>query len=121
VNLRHVVVAYATVAAALAAPLALAQTAPSSGDVSSPSSSASTSKKQMRADNRMLSKAVRRALTKTKGLDSSAITVLSHNGKVTLEGTVLEDSQIKLAGDAASATRGVVQVDNRIIVRLAGN
>jgi len=75
----------------------------------------------MRSDNRMLSKAVRKSLTKTKGLVSADIVVLSRNGKVTLDGTVRDDSQIKLAADAAAATPGVKQVDNRITVAEPGN
>jgi len=118
---RHAVAFCATAIAILASPLAYAQTTPAAGDDTATSAMAPATKKQMRADNRALSKAVRRSLTKTKGLDTSGITVLSQRGKLTLDGSVPDASQIQLAGNAASATHGVTQVDNRLIIREAGH
>jgi hyperosmotically inducible protein len=118
---RHVIAVCATAFAVLSAPLAHAQTTPPAGDSTAASEMAPTTKKQARADNRILSKAVRRSLTKTKGLDASAITILSRGGKVTLDGTVPDASQIQLAGNAAIGTHGVTQVDNRLIMREAGH
>lgn len=120
-KLRQTIAICVTGIAAFSVSLAHAQAAASSGDASSASTMAPTSKKQMRSDNHMLSRAVRKTLTKTKGLASSEIAVLSRNGKVTLDGTVTDDSQIKLAGDAAAATAGVKQVDNRLTVAEPGN
>jgi hyperosmotically inducible periplasmic protein len=118
---HRIAAVFITVAAVFAVPFARAQDTPASGDGAATSGMAPTSKKQMRSNNRMLSKAVRKSLTKTKGLVSADIVVLSRNGKVTLDGTVRDDSQIKLAADAAAATPGVKQVDNRITVAEPGN
>lgn len=79
------------------------------------------SKKQMRAGDRLLAKAVRKSLTKTKGLDASGVTVLARNGKVTLDGTVPDNSQVPVAADAAASTQGVTSVDNRLVMREAGH
>jgi osmotically-inducible protein OsmY len=75
----------------------------------------------MRAQNRALEKSVRRSINKTKGLNGAGINVVVRGGKVTLEGSVTDQSQIELAGNAASATSGVSHVDNRITVRQPGN
>jgi osmotically-inducible protein OsmY len=84
-------------------------------------SSSQQSKKAMRAQNRQLAKNVRHALTKTKNLTASAITVLAKGGVVTLDGTVPTDDQIQLAADAASRVTGVNSVKNNLIVREAGH
>ncbi|MEZ2306997.1 MAG: BON domain-containing protein [Paraburkholderia graminis] len=88
------------------------------------SSSVSTdapSKKQLRADNRALSHAVRKSLTKVKGLDSSHINVLAHGGVITLAGTAPDEAQIQSAGTAAENVGGVHRVDNRLTVYEPGN
>jgi hyperosmotically inducible protein len=118
---RYGIAICTTAIALLASPFAYAQTTAAAGDDTAASATAPATKKQMRADNRVLSKAVRRSLTKTKGLDTSAITVLSRGGKVTLDGSVPDTSQIQLAGDAATATHGVTEVDNRLIMREGGH
>lgn len=117
---RYVIAVCATTITIVVSPLVYAQTAASGGDVTATSEMASTTKKQMRADNRLLSRAVRHSLTKTKTLNASGIIVLAHDGKVTLDGSVPDASQIQLAANVASATHGVTQVDNRLIVREAG-
>ncbi|CAB3795260.1 hypothetical protein LMG28138_03842 [Pararobbsia alpina] len=61
-----------------------------------------------------LAKSVRHALTKTKGLTSSGITVLAKNGVVTLNGTVPEQGQIALAGNSAQSVAGVTSVKNNV-------
>src|ERR1700742_1285647 len=119
---RNAIGVCATAIVILLSPLSYAQTAATTGDGTAASEMATpTTKKQMRADNRALSKAVRRALTKTKGLDTSSITVLSRGGKVTFDGTVPDNSQIQRAVDAATATPGVTAVDNRLTMREMGN
>lgn len=118
---RHGIAVCATTIAILVSPLVHAQTAPSSGDGTATSEMAPTTKKQIRTDNRLLSRAVRHSLTKTKTLNASGITVLARGGKVTLDGSVPDASQIELAANAASATHGVTQVDNRLIVREVGH
>jgi hyperosmotically inducible periplasmic protein len=111
----------ATAVTLLVSSFAHAQTTPSAGDDAASSAMAPASKKQMRADNHALSKAVRRALAKTKGLETSGITVLSRGGAVTLDGTVPDNNQIPLAGTAASSTHGVTSVDNRLTMREEGH
>jgi osmotically-inducible protein OsmY len=118
---RRGIAVCATTIAIFVSPLAYAQTAPSGADGTATSEMAPPTKKQMRMDNRLLSRAVRHSLTKTKALNASGITVLAHGGKVTLDGTVPDASQIQLAENAASATHGVTQVDNRLIVREIGH
>jgi osmotically-inducible protein OsmY len=108
-----------TMAIALAVgALVLACNAPahaqSSGAVSAQAASGSTDPKAMKAANRALQKQVVRALTKTKGLRSSTITVRANNGAVTLEGTVPEQSQMELATHAAEGVTGVTSVKNAL-------
>ncbi|CAM2156528.1 hyperosmotically inducible periplasmic protein [Pararobbsia alpina] len=74
-------------------------------------------KKAQRAANHALAKRVRVALDKTKGLDSSDITVLAKGGVVSLEGTVPDDKQIPLAESTTKSVSGVDSVTN--YVRLA--
>lgn len=70
--------------------------------------------KAAKAADRALQKNVLRALSKTRGLRVSAITVRARNGVVTLEGTVPEQSQIDLATQAAEAVEGVTSVTNAL-------
>ncbi len=100
---------------------AYAQTAASASAPAADATSGKTPKQQMRAANRQLEKQVRHALTKTKGLVSSAITIFAKNGFVTLVGTVPEQDQIQLAGDAASKVSGVTGVKNNIVLYEAAN
>jgi hyperosmotically inducible protein len=65
-----------------------------------------------------LAKNVRHALYKTKGLVSSGITVLVKNGMVSLDGTVPEQGQIALAGDAAQSVTGVASVKNNLTLAI---
>ncbi|HEY1998379.1 BON domain-containing protein [Paraburkholderia sp.] len=90
-------------------------------DAATTSSSPVQSKKAVRAQNRELVKTVRHALTHTKNLDSSDITVLAKGGVVTLDGTVPSDDQIQRATDATSSVPGVTSVRNNLILREAGN
>jgi hyperosmotically inducible protein len=117
---RGTIVACVTCIGIFGTPLAHAQTTPAVGGDTG-SIMAQATKKQARADNRILSKAVRRSLAKTKGLDASAITVLSRDGKVSLIGSVPDTSQIELAGSAAGSVHGVRQVENRLVMREAGH
>ena len=88
---------------------------------SSAASAGGTSKKQMRAENRALSHAVRQSLTKVKGLNSSHINVLAHGSTVTLAGTAPDQSQIDSAQAAASKVAGVSHVNNELTVSEPGN
>ncbi|MFM0206562.1 BON domain-containing protein [Paraburkholderia sediminicola] len=104
-------------AALLSADLAFAQGA---SDTNAPQPIGNNSKSAIRAQNRQLSKAVRHALYATKGLISSNIAVLVKGGAVTLVGTVPDNSQIQLAGDAAKRIPNVQSVDNRIVLEEEG-
>lgn len=68
----------------------------------------------MKAANRALRKQVVRALTRTKDLQSNAITVRANNGAITLQGTVPEESQMELATRAAQGVPGVTSVKNAL-------
>jgi len=57
------------------------------GDTSSAAAAAVSGPKAAKAANRALQRDVVRALSRTKGLRSSAITVRANGGAVTLEGT----------------------------------
>lgn len=71
-----------------------------------------------RADSALV-RDVRRALTRTPGLNSSGIHVVARNGVVTLTGWVPQRSQITRAGNAARSVRGVRSVSNRLTLRTA--
>jgi len=108
----------ATAAAALIAVPAFAQTV---GDTAATAPSTASSKKVVRAQNRQIEKTVRRALTKTKGLDSSGVTILVKKNVVTLNGTVADDSQIALAESVARGAANSSTVSNKLTVREIGN
>jgi hyperosmotically inducible protein len=104
-------------AAALLSCSAYAQTSPDTTNTPAPTA---TDKKAVRAQNRQTSKAVRHALTATKGLVSSNIAVLVKGDVVTLVGTVPDDSQIQLAETAARTVPQVHTVSNRLILEEEG-
>jgi hyperosmotically inducible protein len=104
-------------AATLIASPAFSQT---TDDATSTQSAAPTSKKAMRAEDRQLARAVRKSMSKTKGLQSDKITVLAKGGAVTLAGTVPDSSQIPLAETAAQGTAGVKSVSNRLSIKEPG-
>ena len=120
-QLRHVLAICGTTFAVLTASVSYAQTTPAADDGTAASEMGAPNKKQMRAADRMLARAVRKSLTKVKGLDSSAITVLARDGKVTLDGTVPDENEVLSAVQAATATQGVTTVDNRLSMREAGH
>jgi len=108
----------ATAAAALIAVPAFAQNV---GDTAATAPSTASSKKVVRAQNHQIEKTVRRALTKTKGLDSSGVTILVKKNVVTLNGTVADDSQIALAESVARGAANSSTVSNKLTVREIGN
>lgn len=65
---------------------------------------------------RKLGYSVRKALSKTQGVDVSNIAVRSHGGAVTLEGTVPDQGQIDKAGEVAKGVPGVTSVSNKLTV-----
>ncbi|MFM0477019.1 BON domain-containing protein [Paraburkholderia strydomiana] len=78
-------------------------------------------RKAERASDRALAKKVRVALTKTKGLDISNVTVLARKGDVTLDGTVPDDRQVQLAQNGAEGVEGVSSLKNNLITGFAGH
>ncbi|QBR01141.1 BON domain-containing protein [Paraburkholderia pallida] len=77
-------------------------------------SAAASNAKAIKAADRALQKAVVRALSKTRGLRVSTIGVRAHNGVVTLEGMVPDQSQVELAAKVAEGVPGVTQVKNAL-------
>ena len=101
---------------------AFAQTAASDDIASSaPVSAPPSSAKARRAQNHLLQKKVRHALTATKGLNSSGMSVLAKDGVVSLVGSMPDDKQISRAVAVAQSTAGVQRVDNRLKVFQPGN
>jgi hyperosmotically inducible periplasmic protein len=102
------------VCGALVALASLNVSAQESAAASATATAAASDAKAVKAADRALQKEVLRALSKTKGLRVSAITVRARNGVVTLEGTVPEQSQVGLATQAAEAVEGVKSVTNAL-------
>jgi hyperosmotically inducible periplasmic protein len=73
-----------------------------------------------RDPNRQLESTVLRALHHTGGLNASSITVWSRDGRVTLQGSVPERSQLDLALRTAQRVQGVRSVHSQLVVRPAG-
>ncbi|KAE8756168.1 BON domain-containing protein [Paraburkholderia madseniana] len=82
--------------------------------------SSAPSAKAAKAANRALGRKVRTALSKTKGLSVTNITVRARGGAVTLAGTVPEQPQVDLATQAAQAVPGVTSVKNALSIRPVG-
>ena len=76
--------------------------------------------KQTRAANRALSRKVRAALAKTKGLSVSNITVRARSGDVTLQGSVPQQEMVDLATQTAQGVAGVKSVKNALTIRPVG-
>ena len=92
-----------------------------SSDAAAPAAtSASPSAKQTKAADRALGRKVRSALSKTKGLSVSNITVRARGGAVTLAGSVPEQPQVDLATQTAQGVAGVSSVKNALTIRPVG-
>jgi hyperosmotically inducible protein len=116
---RRMIGAMAAVAIAICATYADAQTAggmQNDAATQSPQVTASSSSSRARSDSQLV-RDVRRAFTRTTGLNSSAIHVQARHGVVTLTGRVPQRSQIQRAGNAARSVRGVRSVSNRLTVQ----
>lgn len=81
---------------------------------------AAPSAKSTKAANRALQRSVRKALSKTKGLNIANVTVRARSGAVTLEGSVPEQSQVDMATQAAQGVSGVTSVKNALTIRAIG-
>lgn len=98
----------------LAPPALIAQT------TDAPMNQGTNAPNQKSAD-RALAKAVRRALGKTPGFDSSGVFVRARSGVVTLSGSVRSGDQIPVAGDVARSVKGVTSVNNKLGLFHGGN
>jgi hyperosmotically inducible protein len=96
-----------------------AQTA--SNAVATPQATSKVSKKQIRKMNWRTERSVRNAFSSTHNLDSSHITILVRSGKVFLEGTVPDESQIPLAMHVAERAEDGKAVTNNLTVQVLGN
>ena len=89
-------------------------------DAAPAAASAAPTAKQTRAANRSLSRKVRSALAKTKGLSVSNITVRARGGDVTLQGSVPQQEMVDIATQAAQGVAGVTSVKNALTIRAEG-
>lgn len=71
---------------------------------------------QDKAADRALRKDVVRALSRTKGLNTTRITVRAKSGAVMLEGSVPDQSEVDVATQAATHVSGVTSVKNTLTV-----
>ncbi|CAD6562927.1 BON domain-containing protein [Paraburkholderia sabiae] len=79
--------------------------------------SGGTSAKDVRAANRALRKKVYAAIAKYKEINAGDISVVAKNGAVTLDGTVVDASQIDKVAEIARGVPGVTSVTNRLTVQ----
>ncbi|MFC4704912.1 MULTISPECIES: BON domain-containing protein [Paraburkholderia] len=87
---------------------------------STPIASTASGASAKRAADKLLRKAVQRALARTKGLAASGIAVRARDGAVVLGGWVPEQSQVQLALRTAQGMPGVTSVSNQLLVRPVG-
>ena len=104
----------------LASVSAYAQSSDAAAPADPTAASSAPSAKSVKAANRALGRKVRSALSKTKGLSVTNITVRARGGAVTLAGTVPEQPQVDLATQAAQAVPGVTSVKNALSIRPVG-
>jgi hyperosmotically inducible periplasmic protein len=83
---------------------AFAQASATSAAPAAPATASAPAAKAVKKANRTLGYTVRKALAKAQG------------GAVTLTGTVPDQGQIDLAGDAAKGVKGVTSVSNKLSV-----
>jgi osmotically-inducible protein OsmY len=79
--------------------------------------SGSTTAKDMRKANRGLRRTVYAAIVKHKEIDAGDISVVAKNGAVTLDGTVVDASQIDKVAEITRGVPGVMSVTNRLTVK----
>lgn len=104
-----------TLGAALCLSVACSASYAQDNSASAPAAATSAAPTAKKAD-RKLGYTVRKALSKTQGVDVSNIAVRSRGGAVTLTGTVPDQGQIDKAGDAAKGVAGVKSVTNKLTV-----
>jgi|SRR5476649_1584637 hyperosmotically inducible periplasmic protein len=107
------------IAASVAALMATPVFSQSSNDANS-TQGAATTKKAVRVEDRQTARAVRKAMTAVKGLQSDKIVVIAKGNSVTLAGTVPDASQIALAENAAKSVPKAQTVANDLTVKEPG-
>jgi len=70
----------------------------------------------MKAADRKLARAVRKAIEHVKGLDATRIAIVANDGSVTLAGSVPQAAQVDVAVQHAKAVPGVTSVTSRLEV-----
>ena len=99
------------------ATFANAQTGTAAPDAASAQTEPAAAPSQASRSDSALVRDVRRAFTRTTGLNPSNIPVTARDGVVTLTGSVPRESQIQRAGDAAKSVPGVTEVSNKLTLR----
>lgn len=79
--------------------------------------SGGTTAKDVRAANRALRKKIYAAIAKYKEINAGDISVVAKSGAVTLDGTVVDSSQIDKVAEIARGVPGVTSVTNRLTVQ----
>lgn len=105
-----------TLGAALCLSVACSASYAQDNSASAPAAAMAAPATSAKKVDRKLGYSVRKALSKTQGVDVSNITVRSHGGAVTLEGTVPDQGQIDKAGEVAQGVAGVKSVSNKLTV-----
>jgi hyperosmotically inducible protein len=109
-----------TASGVLIASLAIASSAFSVQAFAQDASSPHATRSAARSANHKLERAVRKALDSAK-VEASDIRIVARGGKVTLDGTVMDASQIDQATEAAKGVDGVSSVSNRLTVAVKGH
>ena len=104
-----------TLGAALCLTVACSVSYAQDNSASAPAATAAPATSAKKVD-RKLGYTVRKALSKTQGVDVSNISVRSRSGAVTLTGTVPDQGQIDKAGEVAQGVAGVKSVSNKLTV-----
>ncbi|WP_175855265.1 BON domain-containing protein [Burkholderia anthina] len=104
-----------------------ATTAASAAAATTPAAAASSAspraaKKADRAADRAFAKRVRQAIVKAPGIGNAQVSVFAKakTGDVTLAGLITDESQDRVAVDAARQVAGVTSVKSRLQLRLEG-
>jgi len=79
--------------------------------------SGGTTAKDTRAANRALRRQIYAAIAKHKDISAGDISVVAKGGAVTLNGTVVDASQIDKVAEIAQGVPGVVTVTNKLTVK----
>ncbi|WP_322033908.1 BON domain-containing protein [Paraburkholderia sp. J76] len=90
--------------------------AQAAGDTPASSTVTDAPRASDKAADRALRKEVIRTLSRTKGLNTTRITVRVKGGVVMLEGSVPDQSEVDIATRAASGTSGVTEVKNTLTI-----